>query len=167
MPCWPHDFPGVGVAAWHQAKWSYIIPPRASVAGVVAHSPVNLYVQDNVGRTTGFKDGLVLMEIPDSQYTGPDTEPEMILLLSPSGQYTIHVRGTDYGTFNISVSEILPDGSTVTDAEFTNVVIVPDQEVPYQIWIPEFPPVTILAVFMALSTFAAGLTRKNRTKRFD
>lgn len=167
VPCWPHDFPGVGVAAWHQPNWYYIIPPRASVAGVVAHSPVNLYVQDNVGRITGFKDGTVLMEIPDAQYTGPDTEPEMILLLNPSGQYTIHVRGTNYGTFNISVSEMLPDGSTVTNAEFTNVAIAPDQEVQYQVAIPEFPPAAILAVFMALTVLAAALTRKNRSKRFN
>jgi len=37
---------------------------------------------------------------------------------------------------------------------------------PETIVVPEFPPTTILAVFMALTMLATALTRKNRTKRF-
>jgi len=79
-------------------------------------SPANLYLVDAQSRRTGTDPvtGQVLTEIPYSYYTGPDAEPEVILLYGPeSGDYHLQSVGTGSGPIHVTLGQTSADGTTV------------------------------------------------------
>jgi parallel beta-helix repeat protein len=155
---WPKDFSSECKAAWHQdKKWKSTEPPPFALF-VAVKSPVNLCVEDSMGRRTGVDEhGNVLNEIPYSLYSGPESEPEVVAILDPTGEYIAHVYGVSEGTFDFE-SWIYLNGAVSSVCNFTRVIIEKDQRKDYII--SEFPYSTILSLVMILSMLAIALTKR-------
>jgi len=160
---WPKDFPGVSEAVWHQEdKWRNTEPPRFTLS-VTAHSPVNICVEDSLGRRTGTdSSGNILNEIPDSLYTGPDTEPETVAIMNPTESYTVHVYGTSSGTFSLDSWIYLCDTESII-CNSTGITIQEHQTIDYVV--PEFPSAPILTALMAFAVFTVTLHHRKRPEK--
>jgi len=67
--------------------------------------PANLYVTDPLGRHVGVdpSTGEVVNEIPGAVYTGPGSEPQVIVIPNPlDGNYAVEVIGTDQGNYSLT-----------------------------------------------------------------
>ena len=159
---WPRDFDPNCKAAWHQdKKWRSIEPPSFTLF-VSARSPVNICVEDSLGRRTGCASGNISREIPESLYSGPETEPEIVAILNPSGDYIAHVYGISEGTFDLE-SWFYLNGSASLICNFTRVVIEKDQTRDYII--PEFPSLIISSLLTFISMLAIIFTKKRKISR--
>jgi len=71
-----------------------------------AHCPVDLHVYDPEGRHVGVNEtGWVEIEIPGARYTGPDADPEVILIPNPNYTiYTVQIVGVDTGTYRLLIT---------------------------------------------------------------
>jgi hypothetical protein len=90
-----------------------------STVRIVANSPVDLLVTDEIGRRVGLVDDQNLgpfdaVEIPGSGYSGAGSEPQTIsLALADPGTYTLTVLGRGDGPYTITVAAE-DDDETVT-----------------------------------------------------
>jgi hypothetical protein len=78
-------------------------------ARISAHSPVNLYVTDPQGLSIGTdpNTGEIVNEIPDAFYSGPGTEPQVIMIPDPTdGTYSITLVGTATGDYALTIEYI-------------------------------------------------------------
>lgn len=116
--------------------------PCQLAASVKANSPVNILLQDPLGRRVGFDPatGTAVNDLGDSAiYSGPGTTPQEILLgeVLP-GAYTITGVSTGTGTYTISlqmsneddpptilVDEVLARGEAVAGQSFTFIERLP------------------------------------------
>jgi hypothetical protein len=79
--------------------------PQCSLA-VSAYSNVTILVTDQNGDQTGYLPGTgVVTDIPGSSYSGPDSEPQVVLVPNPSGTYTIAITGTASGPYTITIGD--------------------------------------------------------------
>lgn len=73
------------------------------------HSPANLFVTDSQGRSIGTNPdtGQVVNQIPDAFYSGPSTEPQVIMIPDPiDGTYNIILVGTATGSYALTIEYI-------------------------------------------------------------
>jgi N-acetylneuraminic acid mutarotase len=78
-------------------------------AQISARSPVNLFVTDTLGRSIGINptNGKLINEIPDAFYSGPNTEPQVIMIPDPvNGTYSIVLVGTATGNYTLTIEYI-------------------------------------------------------------
>jgi PKD repeat protein len=69
-------------------------------------SPADLYITDPINRSIGTPPNgtPIIPQIPDSFYTGPNSEPERIIIPNPiNGTYEILITGTGNGTYGFMV----------------------------------------------------------------
>ena len=67
--------------------------------------PANLHAYDSQGRHVGVNAlGDVDLEIPDAYYTGPDSEPEIIILLNQNDDVAFRVDALDTGEFDFTLT---------------------------------------------------------------
>jgi hypothetical protein len=155
---WSKDFGSVE-AAWHQDDiWRNTIPPKMKILVITVHSPVNIFVQDSFGRSVGTdENGVFRYEISNAIYSGPDAEPEMIIIDNPYGEYEVYVYGIEDGKFDFS-AWMYSNGSQITIEDVTNVNIKQGELVTYIV--PEFPEtIAILTSFISM-LIAVLLKRK-------
>ena len=133
---WPKNFGDVD-AAWHQdCVWRNTIPPWPHFLMVAAHSPVNLQVKDALGHSVGVdENGVIRYEIPDSIYTGPDTDPEVIMIDNPSGEYAVYVYGVENGTYDLEMSHFSEEAVSII-GNFSDVSIQQGQTNIYEYLCP-------------------------------
>lgn len=87
-------------------------------------SPANLYLTDPQGRHTGVdpKTGKIVNEIPGSYYTGPNSEPELILVFSPiNGTYSSAAVGTASGIVHFDTWSLTASGSALQQSIITSI----------------------------------------------
>jgi len=139
-PYWPKKFPtGNPVldlftdwddAPWHRTnKWYSTIPQGViSSAAFIVHSPVNLYITDPEGHHLGTNEtGQVIMEMEGALYSGPDAEPEVIIIPNPTEKgYKLNVIGVQTGTFNLTILQTLNE--TIVYEEQSNTVQIEQGE---------------------------------------
>lgn len=93
-------------------------------------SPVDLHITDPAGRYTGFNktSGFVLLGLPGT-YSGPDSEPEYIIVPNPSpGQYNVEMSSTTAVPANYSLSVVRVINDTIVyQMEIKNVTIGPNE----------------------------------------
>ena len=77
------------------------LSPRCNTLIHAVYSPADLLVIDSLGRATGTSAGLPVVEIPESYYTGPDAEPEMIIISNPAAgtDFILDLWGTGDGIY--------------------------------------------------------------------
>jgi peptide/nickel transport system substrate-binding protein len=70
--------------------------------------PMLVSFVDSGGRRTGFdpKTGQAVVEIPESTYSGLDSDPQLVKIPSPSGNYTIELYGTGNGNYSLEIVNI-------------------------------------------------------------
>lgn len=81
-----------------------------------AHSPLNLFITDPQGRSIGVNPttGGIVNEIPDAFYSGPGTEPQVIMIPDPiNDTYSIILVGTATGDYSLTIEYITVE-QTVT-----------------------------------------------------
>jgi len=69
-------------------------------------SPVKICFVDSEGRRTGYFNGTILTEIPESEYL---EDRELVKIRSPSGNYTVELYGTGNGTYSLEVVNVALD----------------------------------------------------------
>ncbi len=91
------------------------VPKKCSGATINIESPVDLHVTDAIGNHTGWADieGAMIEEgIPDSQYE--EIEETKSVYLPDDGEYTIFLKATDSGSFNLILRLYRSDGTEKT-----------------------------------------------------
>jgi hypothetical protein len=85
------------------------------ILAVSLGSPADLHVYDANNRHIGinYETGQVEIEIPNAFYSGPYTEPQLVLIPKPSTQqdYRVEIVGRTNGTYNLT-SWLLINGTT-------------------------------------------------------
>jgi len=157
---WPKDFDPEARAAWHQDEtWHNTIPPKMHILVVEAHSPVNILVQDSMGRSTGTDEtGVVRTEVPNAMYSGSSAEPEAVIVDSPSGEYEVYVYGVEDGTFDMT-AWTFSNGSKTTLLNLSDVSIQKGQVLRYTVLgASQSPfPIWIVAVIVIVAGLGAAV----------
>jgi hypothetical protein len=66
-------------------------------------SPIKVCFFDSAGRRSGYCNGSIVTEIPESEYL---EDQELVKIRSPNGQYSVELYGTDNGTYDFEVVNI-------------------------------------------------------------
>jgi hypothetical protein len=86
-----------------EALMPLIFPPKLDIS---VHSPVDLYVTDPEGRSVGrTSTGGIVNEIPEATYTGPEAEPERIIIPNPApGGYRVVLMAIRSGPYYLAAA---------------------------------------------------------------
>lgn len=79
---------------------------------IIVHSPANLLVTDPQGLSIGIAPdtGELVNEIPDAFYSGPGTEPQVVMIPDPlNGTYSIILVGTANGDYTLTIECVTAD----------------------------------------------------------
>ena len=151
---WPKDF-GTVTAPWHQNSiWRSTVPPSMYILVIEVHSPVNILVRDSLNCSVGTdENGGIKTEISGAIYTGPETEPEVVLIDNPYGKYEVLVYGVENGTFDF-LAFFYSNRSKMTIEEVADVSIEKNEMKNYIV--PEFPS-SVFLLFLVLSVITVML----------
>jgi len=96
----------------------------AEMIKAIVFSPVDMLLTDAKGRRVGYDSvtHTLVNEIPGAYYTGPDSEPETINLLSDAAPYKIILTGTGAGNATFGFQSMTASGSISADAIQVNSV---------------------------------------------
>ncbi|WP_340820580.1 PKD domain-containing protein [Methanolobus sp. WCC4] len=107
-------------------KYQYVVvydPEEGFVSGEL-NCPAHLYAYDLEERYTGFYGSVILEEIPNSFYNGPEYDPEKIIILGQSDTIVYVVDSYDEGTFDLKLKQSNPEG--LIEVEYLNVELDED-----------------------------------------
>jgi len=71
--------------------------------------PYRIRFIDFENRTTGYRDGNSLEQIPDSTYSGADSDPQLAKIRLDTGNYTVELEGTENGTYSFELVNLALD----------------------------------------------------------
>jgi peptide/nickel transport system substrate-binding protein len=71
--------------------------------------PYRVCFIDSEGRRTGFFNGTVYQDIPNSTYTGVDSDPQLVKIRNPLGTYTVELIGIENGSYEFEFVNIALD----------------------------------------------------------
>ncbi len=112
---------------------------------VTTSCPINLMLTDPLGRRLGFDptDGTVRREIPDSLYTRPNVEPQILMIGEPMpGPYRVTVTGFGEGLYEFTLERTGPSGGVPLTTIRGRTV--PDKVEIYNVGVPaNSPPAAI------------------------
>lgn len=102
------------------------LPPvmEPNFIAVSMASPATILLTDSAGRRTGLDpaSGQVITEIPNSYYSGPDAEPQIIIVFGPQNEmFQVQVTGTGYGTIHLDYGGVASDGTGFGESIVTDV----------------------------------------------
>ena len=102
-------------------------------------SPADFYLTDPQGRHVGVdpNTGQVVEQIPEvSYYSGPDEEPEIVVITDMEGRWDVKVIGTDTGSYTLA-SEVV--GGEIAQVDYVTKPTSPGQIDDYPITYPTTP----------------------------
>jgi peptide/nickel transport system substrate-binding protein len=65
--------------------------------------PYRVRFIDNEGRISGYYNGTSLEQIPNSTYSGSESDPQLVRIRLGSGNYTVELEGTENGTYSFEL----------------------------------------------------------------
>jgi hypothetical protein len=71
--------------------------------------PYRVCFRDSEGRRTGYCDGAAYEDIPDSTYSGMDSDPQVVKVREPAGIYTVELVGTGNSSYKFEFANIALD----------------------------------------------------------
>jgi hypothetical protein len=71
--------------------------------------PYRVCFVDSEGRRTGYHDGIAYDDIPDSTYSGIDSDPQVVKVREPAGIYTVEFVGTENSSYKFEFVNIALD----------------------------------------------------------
>ncbi|KAF5417125.1 MAG: hypothetical protein C5S38_02155 [Candidatus Methanophagaceae archaeon] len=99
---------------------------RDRITGVI-RCPANLHAYDSQGRHVGVNElGDIDLEIPDAYYTGPDSEPESIVIFDQTEDITFKIDALDTGEFDFTL--IQNSDTKTTNVTYRDVPITETTE---------------------------------------
>jgi hypothetical protein len=125
---WPEMKFGEIDAPWATERWNdpwFLLskePVLASMSILVA-SPADVLVKDPQGHRIGydFKSGSTLSEISNATYSGPGTEPQVVVISNPLiGTYSITLAGRESGTYELAIEYDTAEQTVIQS--FTGVI---------------------------------------------
>lgn len=137
---------------------------RCSGFYIQALSPVDLLVIDDDGRRVGNTPTGVVIENPNSYYSGPEVEHEFIIIENPDPgtKFNISVTGTGNGTYDLIYGYIGTDSYLVQSSSYETQEIVIGQADTYETTIPTPTFVDVPFSYWAWSwierLYAVGIT---------
>jgi|GEM_PF-870269 len=103
-------------------------PPPTRGLRLTLASPASLYICDNVGRCTGLlpvgglAQGVPVNQIPGAYYSGPDAEPQLLVLPEPLQNYTVVFAALgNGGTYHFEVAGI-GNGEVHSEQAYAGVI---------------------------------------------
>jgi len=135
-----HDMKMVGV---NNDFYNFKLTPHLSITGdsyclesveydktvsAEVNSPYGVSFTDNLGRRTGYFNESVYEDIPKSTYTGIDSDPQIIRIRSPEGNFSCQVfpkEGAGYVSFSVElcfISDTFKDPKILNGAVSNDVV---------------------------------------------
>ena len=115
---WDADYPGYLREIFGDSPPSTVIdelgkhreedykPQPAKEISASLSSPANLHAYDSQGNHVGVNEqGEIELEIPNSYYTGPDSEPEEIIIFGQSKNIKFKVEALEEGKFNLTITQ--------------------------------------------------------------
>lgn len=79
--------------------------PEIAIAAILS-SPANLHAYDSLGNHVGMNEqGGIDLEIPNAYYTGPDSEPEEIVMFGQSENIKFRVDALSEGEFDLTIEQ--------------------------------------------------------------
>lgn len=71
--------------------------------------PYRIRFIDDQGRTTGFSNGTSLEQIPNSTYSGSESDPQLVKIRLGLGNYTVELEGIENGTYSLELVNLALD----------------------------------------------------------
>jgi hypothetical protein len=68
--------------------------------------PYRVCFMDSEGRRTGYYDGIAFSDIPDSTYSGMDSDPQLVKIREPLGIYTVELVGTENASYKFEFANM-------------------------------------------------------------
>jgi len=68
--------------------------------------PYGVRFIDDEGNITGYYNGESLEQIPNSSYSGVDSDPQLVKIRLASGNYTVELEGIENGTYDLEIVNI-------------------------------------------------------------
>jgi peptide/nickel transport system substrate-binding protein len=75
--------------------------------------PYRVCFMDSEGRRTGYYDGIAFSDIPDSTYSGMDSDPQLVKIREPLGIYTVELVGTENASYKFEFANMALDYKNV------------------------------------------------------
>jgi hypothetical protein len=96
------------------AEWWGIRNWEKTMASASIECPADLHAYDSLGRHVGMNElGDIDLEIPGAFYTGPDSEPERIIIPDQSDNIIFKVEALDSGEFNLTITQSTDTKTTI------------------------------------------------------
>jgi len=94
--------------------------------------PYRVCFTDSEGRRTGYHDGTAYEDIPESTYSGVDSDPQVVKVREPAGIYTVELVGTENSSYKFEFANIaleykdvwIPEGFIHENETITYIVKV-------------------------------------------
>ncbi|MEM2914192.1 MAG: prenyltransferase/squalene oxidase repeat-containing protein, partial [Candidatus Bathyarchaeia archaeon] len=126
----PTEEPDVVATCWALlALESKLIAPGGKLS-VKVDSPADLHLYDPLNRHVGinYETGKVELQIPGANYSGPETEPQIIEVFDPTaGDYRIRLVGREEGAF-ILIIEGMVDNETIYSKAFEGHISIGEEK---------------------------------------
>jgi len=71
--------------------------------------PFRIRFIDFENRTTGYRDGNSFEQIPNSTYSGADSDPQLVKIRLDTGNYTVELEGIENGTYSFELVNLALD----------------------------------------------------------
>jgi parallel beta-helix repeat protein len=110
-----------GLFGFNPIGYFTVVPSRLKVS---LYSPANLLITDPSGRRIGADPatGQSVNEIPGAFYSGPDAEPEQIIIPNPIiGSYSIALKGTTSGCYTLAAEYFMANRTSVRTFNETEI----------------------------------------------
>ncbi|MCK4734172.1 MAG: DNRLRE domain-containing protein, partial [Methanophagales archaeon] len=94
------------------SKWQDFTKSAALGIGGTISCPANLHAYDRQGMHVGVNGmGDIEVGIPGAHYTGPDADPEAIMIFGQSENISFRVEALDEGEFDLTIEQITETGT--------------------------------------------------------
>jgi len=162
----PSEEPDLVATCWALLALETKMTAAGTRLRVNVNSPADLHIYDPLGRHVGinYEMGEVEVEIPGANYSGPETEPQIIEIPNPiAGNYRIRLVGREKGYYVLTIEGMIGN-ETIYSRSFEGAIDIKEEKElnaiisgiagPITIDIPDdIPPDVITDLCMIDATF--------------
>ena len=126
--------------------------PQCTSATISGDAPYTILVTDSLGRSVGYdpSTGLVVNDIPGANYSGVDSDPQVVTIPDPSGAYTIVLTGKGGGG-SYTLDEVFSNGDTTLQTLSSTGTIGSTQTLSFEYYAPDLLTTEVTGTLSASS----------------
>jgi len=111
-----NELPNYGIQVFDAAK---------NIKIGILFSPATIHIYDSTGNHVGVNEtGLLEDQIEGIAYSGPDTHPQVVVIVGDNLNYTIYLKGEDYGFVDFELFDLAPNDTPIL--WYTQIEVTPD-----------------------------------------